>query len=395
MAAEYTGITAKLAAESKLEADMVTWLRTKGYEDYDDIAMACSSADGTDAKFIKPMVTAEVKSAKDDGIGVVRLRKFWLACSERHAKDRLPKKELEVDEEAPIPEADALSIAEMWFKRHNYVLPDAHLLIDNQQGRMWRDFTAKCKAVDVWLINKLRPRSCRPLPTNTAMAVVAGKAVKGVEVIADDVARSFDLLIRARTFFMTAAFVSITDTTWFPLQSAVSASEVIMNLITATWDNRSPPVSFHITAWGTTAHHFSEQVRITKRTLKEVVENIGAWEHYWKWSPSSSSAPSGGGGGAPDNQSLLNQLNSMKGQMLQYKQQADDANQRAITASRDRRERSEEFDFSENKRSKSGNGGSVGGGRGGKGGKGRGGKGAKKNAGNFRGGRAPKANKGW
>jgi hypothetical protein len=202
-----------------------------------------------------------------------------------------------------------------------------------------------------------------------------------VEVIADDVAKSFDLFIRARAFFMTAAFVSITDTTWFPLQSAVQASEVIMNLITATWDNRLPPVSFHITAWGTTVHHFSEQIRITKRSLKDVVENIGAWEHNWKWSPSSSSsAPSSGSGGAPDNQSLINQLASMKGQMLQYKQQADEANQRTINASRDRRERSQEDDFSESKRSRGGNGGGFGGGGfgGGKGGKGRGGKGGEK-----------------
>ena len=365
---------------------MIAFLVSRGYENYEDVAMACSSADATEVKFVKPMIAADVKSAKDDGIGVVRLRKFWLACTERHEKDRLPKKELEMDEEAPIPETEALGIAEQWSKLHNYVLPDAHLLIDNQQGRMWCDFMAKSKAVDVWLINKLRPRSCRSLPSGTSMAVVAGKAVKGVEVIADDVAKSFDLFIRARAFFMTAAFVSITDTTWFPLQSAVQASEVIMNLITATWDNRSPPVSFHITAWGTTVHHFSEQIRITKRTLKEVVGNIGAWEHNWKWSPSSSSAPSSGSGGAPDNQSLINQLASMKGQMLMYKQQAHEANQRTISASRDnaakdrQRERSQEDDFSESKRSRGGNGGGSGGGGfgGGKGGKGRGGKGGKK-----------------
>ena len=396
MATEFTGVTAKIAKEAKLEVDMMTFLVSRGYEDYEDIAMACSTVDGTSDKFVKPMVAAEAKTAKDDGIGVVRLRKFWLACTERHAKDREPKKELDADEEAPIPEAEQITIEEMWTKRHNYVLPDAHLLIDNQQGRMWRDFTAKAKAVDVWLINKLRPRSCRALPANTMMAVVPGKAVKGIEVIADEVARSFDLFVRARAFFMTAAFVSISDITWFPLQSAISACEVIMNLITNTWENRSPPVSFHVTAWGTTVHHFSEQVRITKRTLKEVVENTGGWEHYWKWSPPGPSPTSGGSGGAPDNQSLTNQLNSMKGQLQQYKQQAEEANQRAITASRDRRERQEEYEPSDNKRRKGGFGG---GGNQGKGGKGRGGKGAKKQGGAGHGhrsvnnGRAPR--NGW
>ena len=109
--AEFTGVTAKLAKESKLAPDMIAFLMSREYENYEDVAMACSSADATEVKFVKPMIAADVKSAKDDGIGVVRLRKFWLACTERHEKDRLPKKELEMDEEAPIPEAEALSIA--------------------------------------------------------------------------------------------------------------------------------------------------------------------------------------------------------------------------------------------------------------------------------------------
>ena len=53
-----------------------------------------------------------------------------------------------------------------------------------------------------------------------------------------------------------------------------------MTLITSTSDGRSPPVAFHDAAWGTTVHHFSQQLRITARTLKEVVDNVGAWEHY-------------------------------------------------------------------------------------------------------------------
>ena len=152
MVSEFTGVTAKMAKEAKLEADMMAFLCARGYEDYEDIAMACSTSDGTTDKFVKPMVASDVKSAKDDGIGVVRLRKFWLACTERHAKDREPKKELDADDEAPIPEAEQVTIEEMWNKRHNYVLPDAHLLIDNQQGRMWRDFMAKTKAATPFYI---------------------------------------------------------------------------------------------------------------------------------------------------------------------------------------------------------------------------------------------------
>jgi hypothetical protein len=160
-AAAWSGITLKTATDVKLPDDMRKWFETKQYDDYSDIAMACSEVEGTEAKFVKPMIASNVQSAKDEGIGVVRLRKFWLACTDLLNKDRKPKKEMEADEEAPIPEVEAQDIAAKWFSLHNFVLPDAHLLIDNQQGKMWRDFCEKNKAVDVWLINKLRPRSCR------------------------------------------------------------------------------------------------------------------------------------------------------------------------------------------------------------------------------------------
>ena len=141
------------AKSTKLPADMIAWFEQKQYDDYSDIAMACAIAEATETKFVNPMKASEVKSAKDDGIGVVKLRRFWLACTDLLSKDRTPKKELEADEEAPIPELETLEISAQWIARHNYVLPDAHLLIDNQQGRMWRDFNAKNKAIDVWLIN--------------------------------------------------------------------------------------------------------------------------------------------------------------------------------------------------------------------------------------------------
>ena len=188
------------------------------------------------------------------------------------------------------------------------MLPDNQLLIPNQQGKMWRDFHSDPHALSVWLGNKLRPRSFLDLPSGSQLAVVPGQTVRAVEVVADDVVRSFDLFVRIRAFFMTAAFISITVPDWFTLQIAIDASDWILSHITATWNGRSPPVSFHVAAWGTTVHHFSERVRVSKRSLKAVVQNVGAWEHNWKWTFSTSSEPQAGTGGARNNQGLQHQV---------------------------------------------------------------------------------------
>ena len=95
-----------------------------------------------------------------------------------------------------------------------------------------------------------------------------------------------------------------------------------MTLITSTWDGRILPVAFHIAAWGTTVHHFSGQLRIAKRTMKEVVDHVGAWEHYWKSFPSASSGQQNVPGGR-DNNDLASQLVAMRSQPNVYKQQAE------------------------------------------------------------------------
>ena len=59
---------------------MQTWMQNKGYDDYTDVAMACSDAAGTEKAFVIRMVADKVQTAVDEGIGIVKLRKFWLAC---------------------------------------------------------------------------------------------------------------------------------------------------------------------------------------------------------------------------------------------------------------------------------------------------------------------------
>ena len=125
---------------------------------------------------------------------------------------------------------------------------------------------------------------------------------------------------------MTLAYVTIGKPEWFPLQTALLASEQILNFITSTYEGRTPPVQFLVSAWASTVHYFSEQIRMTERTANDVVGNIGAWEHKWKWSgPSAASAGAGtqAANREPDNRELQNQIHAMKGQVKRCQQEAE------------------------------------------------------------------------
>ena len=132
--AAWAGVTLATANATKVPGDMQTWMMKKGYDDYTDVAMACSDADGTEKAFVTRMKTDGVQSALDGGIGIVKLRKFWMACTGLLAAERKQKEVVDPNVEAPIPEPDAIDIAKRWEDRHNFVLPDRHLPIPNQQG---------------------------------------------------------------------------------------------------------------------------------------------------------------------------------------------------------------------------------------------------------------------
>ena len=137
---------------------------------------------------------------------------------------------------------------------------------------------------------------------------------------------------------MTLSYVSISKPDWFPLQSAMQAPEHVLAYITSTYDGRTPPVTFLVHAWAATIHHISDRVRMSQRCAREVIGNVGPWEHKRKWSPAVSS---NGGNRAvpakePDNKSLQNKLNSMKGQVEMSKRQAAAAERRSAAPERRR-----------------------------------------------------------
>ena len=154
-----------------------------------------------------------------------------------------------------------------WLARHNFVLPDAQLLIPSQKGKLWMDFNKDPPQVRVWLAEELRTRSCISRAVGHQLTVEPGGAVAAFEVIADCVDKSFELFVRIRAFLMTLAYVSISREGWFPLQVAMEISEQVMGFITNTFDGRTPPVQFLVGAWPSTIHYFSEQIRIHKKKI--------------------------------------------------------------------------------------------------------------------------------
>ena len=64
-----------------------------------------------------------------------------------------------------------------------------------------------------------------------------------------------------------------------------------------------------------------------KRTAAEIIGNLGAWENTWKWNPQSAvcdnSVSYGPSQDQPDNKALQAQLDSVRGQLKKFQQQAD------------------------------------------------------------------------
>ena len=145
-----------------------------------------------------------------------------------------------MEEEAVISLKEELSIKDAWTKTHNFQLPDAWLLIATSLGKLWRDYGASPPHLSVWLAEQVRTRSNIHPHNGLRMSVVAGKAPVAENVIVDPVDVAFELFKRIRAFFMSLAHVSILKPDWFPLQSAIMASEQILTYITATYGGERP-----------------------------------------------------------------------------------------------------------------------------------------------------------
>ena len=167
----------------------------------------------------------------------------------------------------------------------------------NLQGRMWRLATAEPQQTDTTLAEHLRVLSSITRPCGTVVSLVPGKAVSASEVHIDAVTRPIEMYVRARAWFCTMAFVSIRKPTFFDYQTAIYGSDRILSFVSQTFGGFPAPTSHYIDAWAGTVHHFAEQVRVNKMTLREAVLGAGNWEHKWtNYTPQVSSGSQGSQG---------------------------------------------------------------------------------------------------
>jgi hypothetical protein len=216
----------------------------------------------------------------------------------------------------------------LWSDLHGYVLPDCHMLVASQTAKVWSGFDKEHKELEHWYANKLRHKGeGRPAMVGHQFSAVPGKPFEATEVVLDLVENKIELWMRIRALLMTMAYTSTADTTWFPLQLAVTTSEKMLSLITATFEKQVPPVAFMIAAWDSTVHAWAETIRMSQRPAAEVIGNVSMWESKFAWNPNTA-----GGGQSnnrqsesavveADNKRLKNELNSARGQINQMRSQ--------------------------------------------------------------------------
>jgi uncharacterized membrane protein YgcG len=304
--------------------NFVKWFVKNSIMDYTEVAASAVEKAHFETAILEVMVSDNVEGSKVIG-NKAALRKFYMACQDQVEIDRNPRTETATgDDDEPMPRPEEVSMNEKWSKRHNFELTDVQLLVAPVQGRMWRDFKRDPPQLSVLLAERLRPRSCISQPKGNMMAVIPGRALVAQAVTVDEVTRSFELYQRIRAYFMTLSQVSVERPEWFPLQTAMIASDQVLTAISNTYRGNLPPVEFLLEAWANTIHFFAETMRIQKkRTASDIIGALNTWDHWWKFVPSDSGEAVEAPAPKVDNRPLQNEMQSMRGQINHWKSEAN------------------------------------------------------------------------
>ena len=219
---------------------------------------------------------------------MIAVKKLWIAC--RKAMTVPSMSPGSTDGEGLSKETE-VDLKKRWYAVHGFVLPDNWLLTNQLQKKLWTSASATPPILEPILMECLRLLSQRSRASGTSVNVAPGQAVSATTVDIDVLPNSMEVFTRARAWFVTLAFVSIGNPKWFDLQTALFASEKILELVQCTSGGAAPPLAHFIGAWAATINYFSEQVRITGEPVNTFVKNTGSWEHRWTWSAPASYSP--------------------------------------------------------------------------------------------------------
>ena len=177
----------EFAAAAGVEPDALKFFDGALCHSYKDIALLTTSEKDVKVDIVEPMAAANVASAKAM-IGIVQIKKLWIACRELLTAASAPRAP-ELATDAAIPQQDEITIAAAWLARHGMVLPDSYLLVDTTQGRMWRDFQSDPPRLGVWLAEKLRTRASINQAVGHQLALIPGQPAVTETIVVDQSGR--------------------------------------------------------------------------------------------------------------------------------------------------------------------------------------------------------------
>ena len=126
---------------------------------------------------------------------------------------------------------------------HGFVLPESWLLSTTLQLQLWKAANAEPSTVEAVLMESLRLFSQKSRASGTMIKLVPGRAVAPLNVEVDSIHGAMEVFTRASAWFMTMAFVVIRKPTWFDLQTAIFASDKVLELVQQTSGGHSPPLT--------------------------------------------------------------------------------------------------------------------------------------------------------
>ena len=297
--------------------NFIKFVEDKKICDAESFALMAADEKEVKSEIFPIALAANVKL--DDISEQIAVKKLWIACRKHMAGSSNPA--APVQDEDVLPKEVGTDLKTHWKHIHGFVLPDSWLLSAQLQRKMWNGAHASPPSVESFLMENLRLLSQRSRASGTLVNVVPGRGISATSTEIDMIQNPMEVYTRARGWFMTLAYVSIRNVKWFDLQTAIFASDKIMELAQVTSGGIPPTLSHFIGAWAATVNYCAEQVRVTGQPLSTFVMNTGAWEHRWSWTAPSTEGRSHAGADLP--RYVADDVESMRQQARHWQSMVD------------------------------------------------------------------------
>lgn len=315
------------ATESKIDPKVEGWLIGEGNLDCEGVATLAAREELLDSKFIQVMITKGVDAVKGNGKEIAST-KCWRRCRtdlDEKTKPKPDKPEAPHATDQEIPAVDAATIIATWEHRQNFMLTHSQLLTPFQQGRLWREHNMTPSTITFMDAREMRTRAMVNMPKGSLVSYRARTNSrrsrghrrlhrKGVRVVGAYPSVHDDNQLRIGP---KARFVPL------PVgRSCVRATARVHDgHIQRTQSGRG----FPDWGWGTPSLFFADATRVQKEDPKDMLTDIGTWQHKWSWVPAPNVAAQHGAppAGRPmppqdeaDNRQLQDKLDSMSGHVM-------------------------------------------------------------------------------